>query len=566
MPDRMRALFLVLVLLLATVPAKAQEGRDLAAEVLGGAEVQAHLIYEGSATGTRSGSSDPYALSEARRVSVRWDGPLTLWKSGGKLQGSIIGEWTASASRDWVWDYQTESSSLHEETHCAASGYRGPLGLQVEATPEDDGLRVVVKGYVVPTMSVEGACQWSRVETTVDGTTSDSGARALEANVVLVHGLETTDHDVDVSFLVPYDGRASKTFSYSEAIPHGSDLPANQYCGMSGEGFPWASGTCSATGRLEMRTFVDPCPYIRRVYPEHHAALAGVQAPTGADEAGVRAWSAQNAQKVRVVLGDQRAWQLAGCAGDLQPDPWDAIGRVLTMQRDALLQLMRDGKLSREGISELLGAERAMQLMGVSDSSSATLGEIAAASPATASGKLEVSVHSPVSLHVWSEDGGHVGWDPATNASKSTIPGASYTGAPGGAQSIVLPAGFYKVVVDELAPGEFVLEAATNGTGADTVAMSMSRSVAGRATTTHFAVTEGWDGPRLDLFPVRRGPSTDAPSFIDEGRPSVSGVSSGRGGDEGTGTKPGGNGASGLPWVAALAALALAGGLRRRAS
>lgn len=560
------ALFaLVLVLLLVPVPTHAQAARDLEAEVRGGAAVLGHLLYEGRATGSRSGSQDPYALAEARVVAVRWDAPLALHASGGKLQGSIVGEWTATASYDRTWDYQTESSSLHEETHCAAGGYKGPLGMQVEATPEVEGLRVIVKGYVVPNMDVEGACQWSRVETTIDGTTSDAGSRPLETNVALIHGLESTDYDVEVSFLVPYDGRAAKTFSYSQAIPHASDVPAGPYCGMGGQGYPWASGTCSATGRLEMRTLVDPCPYIRRVYPEHHAVLAGVQAPAGADEAGVRAWAAQNGEKVRTVLGDQRAWQLAGCQGDLTPDPWDTIGRVLTMQRDALLQLLREGKLSREGVSELLGAERAMQLMGVSDSSGATLGEIAAAAPAPASGKLEVMVHSPVSLHVWSEDGGHVGWDAATNTSTSTIPGASYTGAPGGAQSIVLPAGFYKVVVEELAPGQYVLEVATNGTGADTVEMGFSRSQPGRATSTHFAVTEGWEGPRLDLFPVRRGAATETPPFIDDGRPSITGSSGQGGSDAGLPTEPEPKGASGPALLAALAAIALAGRLRRTA-
>lgn len=269
---------------------------------------------------------------------------------------------------------------------------------------------------------------------------------------------------------------------------------------------------------LTFRTFVDPCPYIQRVYAEHHAALAAVTPPpAGADEAGVRAWAAPNVEKVSNVLGSQRAWQLV-CVGDLLPDPWDEIVRVQKLHRDALHQLLKEGKLSREGIAELMGAERALQLVGAGDDSGPSLADIEAAAP---SGTMEVSVHSPVSLHAWSEDGGHVGWNGSANASESTIAGATYEGAPGGGQTIVLPAGFYKITVDELESGQYLLEVRTNGTGADTEDVHLVKSSLGRTTSTHFAVTEGWDGPRLDTFPVRRGATTSSVAFVDEGAPSV---------------------------------------------
>lgn len=148
--------------------------------------------------------------------------------------------------------------------------------------------------------------------------------------------------------------------------------------------------------------------------------------------------------------------------------------------------------------------------------------------PATASGNVEVSVHSPVSLHAWNAEGGHVGWNAQANRSEATIAGGAYEGAPGGAQRIVLPAGFYKITIDEAEHGRYLLEVATNGTGADTEEAFLVAATPGRTTSTHYALTAGWDGPRLDAFPVRRGTTPAEVAFRDEGRPSV-GASGGAG-------------------------------------
>lgn len=543
---RTPAVALLAALLLApTLGAQSPDARDHAAEVLGGAQVLAYLTYAGGATTSRSGAQEPYALHESRAHEVRWEGPLHLFPTGtaGKLNGGVMGEWAGRASSSRVWDYRSEHNSLHEESTCEGDAPPAPFGFQVEATPEPDGLRLRLTGYAVPSLQLPGACRWSRVETTPDGTDRDSGTSALEMNVALVHGLQGNDYNAALTLLVPYDGRATLPFAYSSAVPHDHATPASVYCAMPKGGFDWATGSCRATGTLTARVLVDPCPYIKRVYAQRHAALAGVQPPpAGSDEAAVRAWAAPVGEKVRAVLGDQRAWQLWGCEGDLEPDPWDAIARVLRMQRDALHQLLKEGKLSREGVSELLGAERAMQLMGVEDGAGSSIADVMAASPAQPSGTLEVRVHSPVSLHAWSEDGGHVGWDAAANASVSTIPGATHEGAPGGAQRIVLPAGYYKVTVDELEAGEYLLEVETNGTGADASEAFLVDARPDRTTSTHYAVTQGWEGPRLDAFPVRRSDTPDSVAFVDEGRPSVSGAAGGNGGDGGEGASGGGNG------------------------
>lgn len=518
-----RAALLVLVLLAPLATAQPAE-RDRAVEVREGADVDIYLSYSGAATSSRAGTRDGYTLSESRAHRVEWEGAMQTYRGapGAPLSGSLTATWRATASHDHVWDYVREDGyHYHTEDHCAASDSE-PFGFQAQITPEDRGLRVVLSGYAVPMVRADAACASSMFEKTWDGTTTDSSTSDFASNVALVHGLEESYYS-RIEVLVPYDGVTSVPFEHRVAVPHDTDGPSRVYCQMPKGAKDWATGSCAGSGTLTVRSFVDPCPYIRRVYPEHHAALATV-GPPSKEEAAVRAWSAAAGELVRQVLSDHRAWQLVGCAGDLEPDPWDAIHRVLKLQRDTLLELLREGKLSREGIGELLSAERALQLTGASDDSGATLGEIMAAGPPAPQGTVEVKVHSPVSLHAHAEDGGHVGWDAATNSSGSTIPGASYTGVPGGAQSIVLPSGFYKVVVEELDQGTYLLDVSMNGTGAQGEDVHLVGSRQGRTTSTHYAVTVGWDGPRLDAFPVRRGATTGEVAFVDAGRPSVKGA------------------------------------------
>lgn len=515
------ALPLVVVLLLAPSAFAAVTERDRPAEVLGGAPVFIHLAYEGRAVGSRSGSETPYALTESNSLHVEWSGEARLRPSGvpGELAGQIVGEWRAGASSQRAWDYRTESSSLDEDSSCEASGVKGPVLQEVVGTLVGDGLQLRLTGYAVPGMVVEGACRWTRVETTLGETTSTSGTRPLERNVPLHHFFGAGKHyETDVGILVPLDGRASLPASHSSAVPTGGGSLGNLYCVMS-DTFDWAPGSCDASGTLTVRSFVEPCAYIRQTYAERYEDLAGVPPlAKGSSEETIRAWAASAQPKVGAILEAARAWQLVGCEGELAPDPWDPIVRVMQMQRDALLDLARESKLTKEGISEAIGAERGLQLIGVDTGTGA---EALLTAIAHASGQIAVAVHSPVSLHAWSQEGGHVGWNATTNRSEATIPGASYDGAPGGAQRIVLPAGFYRIEVDELAAGRYLLEVETNGTGADAQEAFLVPSAAGRTTSTHYASTTGWDGPRLDAFPVRRAATTDASAFFDEGRPSM---------------------------------------------
>jgi hypothetical protein len=564
---------LVALLCMPGLAAALGEDRDRAAEVRGGAEVDVHLSYVGGATGSRAGSDGSYTLSESNAYEVRWSGALRLHRTGsmGTLEGSLMGEWVAEASSSRTWDYRAEHNSLHEQSDCEASGVRKDFALSVKGTAEAEGIRVRVTGYSVPNMAVPGACRWSRVETTSDGTTRTSGTGPLERNVPLLHVLQSGEgYDADATLLVPYDGRASLPVSRRDPVPTPSDLPGAAYCGMGVGAFAWATGSCAAAGTLTVHAFVDPCPFIRRQHAADIAALEAIRPPPP-DEAAIRAWAVGARDAIRAVLGDARAWQLVGCDGDLAPDPWDPLGRVLKMQRDALLALAKEGRLSREGISELLGAERTMQLIGVGDDAFSLADVPGLAGAAAAPGTIEVAVHSPVALHAWSEEGGHVGWNASTNRSESTIPGATYEGAPGGAQRIVLPGGFYKVAVDELAQGSYLLEVATNGTGAPPQEEAyLVGARPGRATSTHYALIAGWEGPRLDAFPVRRGDAPASVAFMDAGKPPT-GNGAARGSGVTAGDGPDAAGGAGTPapgWamlvLAAGAAATMRGRGRRR--
>lgn len=566
---RLPAALVLVLLCLPGLAAALGDARDRAAEVRGGADVDVHLSYEGGATGSRAGSNGPYTLSESNAYEVRWSGALRLHRAGGagSLEGALVGEWVVEASSSRTWDYRAEYSSLHEQSDCEASGVRKDFALSVKGTAEAEGLRLRVTGYAVPSMAAPEACRWSRVETTVDGTESTSGTGALERNLPLLHFMESgEDYDADATLLVPYDGRASLPVSRRDPVPTPSGLPGALYCGMGGGSYEWAPGSCAAAGTLTVHSFVDPCPSIREGYAADLAALDAIRPPPP-DEAAIRAWAVGAREAVQAVLGGQRAWQLVGCEGDLAPDPWEALGRVLKMQRDALLALAKEGKLSREGISELLGAERAMQLMGVGDDAFSLADVPGFSGAAPPAGTVEVSVHSPVALHAWSEAGGHVGWNASTNRSESTIPGATYEGAPGGAQRIVLPGGFYKVTVDELAPGRYLLEVVTNGTGAAPQEEAFLVDAArGRTTSTHYALTAGWEGPRLDAFPVRRADTPASVAFLDAGRPSTAGAPTGGGGDDAEGEAGTGGARTPAPgWAMLVLGVAAAAWVRARA-
>lgn len=541
---------LALLLLLAPPLAAGQSFYDPAAEVRDGAWVHLHFEYEGGAAGSAEGAHDPWAAREQVAYRASWSAPAVLLgdpSAPGTLRGAYMGEWNATASRAYVWDFDGGSQNKRHEEWTCQGAWSGHAGGGVVGRLEGDRLRLAI-GHWVHSGTEPNGCSWWREDTRSDGVHRDSGTQAFSRKLPLQGSMENDSYDQEVEVIVPLEGRASFRSSFSAAVPAPEGSPEWMYCGLTRD--DWVTGSCRAEGTLTVRVWVDPCMAIKRRLAEFVVALSQVPPPPqGADEAGVAAWAAGVQPQIAAVLGAARAHMLL-CGEDLPVDPWDAIVRAQRMHRDALLAIAREGGLSPEGTSTLLGVERSLQLMGVDDG--IDYGDVDFGAAAPPEGSLEVRVHSPVSLHAWSEDGGHVGWNATTNASEATIPGARYEGAPGGEQRIVLPAGFYRITVDELAAGRYLLDVRVNGSGSEANESWLVPSLPGRTTATHYAVVSQDGALALQTFPVRRESADAAADAGPAATPAPDDGGDGGGGDDGE--------ARGVPAPGALgAALAAVG-------
>lgn len=502
---RLAALLLVVSLLLPL--AAGQDDIDWAEEARDGAHILLYLEYSGGGSGARQGAQDAYALSEEVAYQVEWSASSRLMpdpSAPGEFQGAATIEWNASASRTYVYDWRgSATNARHEERTCGGSA-ADRVGSSVRGRIEGDTLRLTIDSFV-PSMTVKDGCAWWQETTTSDGVQHREGTNDLVRPVPLHMFLDDASYQHSFDVVVPLTGRTVVPSSYSTPTPAPRDAPERHHCGLS-DSLDWAVGSCAAQGTLTVHSWVEPCDAIERRLQQRVDALAGVAPPAeGADEAAVAAWAATVRPQVAAVLGDARAYMLM-CGEDLPVEPWGAIVRAHRMHRDALLTLADRGELSAEGVDALLGAERTLQMMGIDDQvdlSSLTQD----AAPRPVSGTMEVRVHSPVALHAWSDDGGHVGWNASTNTSESTIPNATYEGAPGGAQRIVLPAGHYRITVDEMEFGTYLLDVRTDGDGAGSSESWLVPARPGRTTSTHYGVLSVDDEVALETFPVHRTPT-----------------------------------------------------------
>lgn len=495
-------ILLILVLLLpSSGVAQPEVARDKAQEVRDGGFVHLYMEYEGSVRADRSGADGGAQLTEWRSHTTSWNGSTTLYPEpgAGRHLGGVQGEVAIDAQRGRRWIAEggpDEEWKVDEEELCRIRTVI-PAAVRVEARAQPDGLLLRLTGATAGAHNEEDACKWTLERTDRDGTRSDAGDRGWGLSVPIVHAIDM-DHTFDLSFVVPYDGRVAHRVEYASPIPYDDGVPAAFYCAMDGS--PWAAGTCAAKGTLTVRTLVDPCPAILRTYPDHHDALATYPPPpAGANEALVRAWSVGLAERTAQVNSDHRFFQLMGCAGTLEPDPWAALLRAHMLKRDALMHVLRQGELSPEGKAELITAQRQIEIMGADDGNGPTLGELSATA-ASAEGALEIGVHSPVSLRAWDEAGRHAGPPDGKGAAATPIPGATYEGEPGGAQRLSLPAGLYRIEIDEHAAGRYLLDVK----GAGTEEFHFAQGQEGRTTTLHFGVVAGWEGERLEAGPLVR--------------------------------------------------------------
>lgn len=219
-------------------------------------------------------------------------------------------------------------------------------------------------------------------------------------------------------------------------------------------GEPNLEGRCLVTGTVAVTVIAEPCNFLRRDAAEHLARLEALEAPAkGSSESQVRAFSVDAGQRVRDYLSDMRMLALL-CgeeAGGLEP-----ITRVMEAWRDAWVDVYERHGLSDEGKRDLISAERQCQLMGIESSASSSRAMAEIGAQATG-GSARLGGHSPIAIHAWDQQGRHVGWNDTKGAPDLGIEGATYEGRPGGAQTLHLPAGLYKIAVVELSEGEYLL-------------------------------------------------------------------------------------------------------------
>ncbi|HVM45406.1 MAG TPA: hypothetical protein VM582_05670 [Candidatus Thermoplasmatota archaeon] len=599
------AAFVVLLLLLAPhAAARHPDERDLVEEIKQGRPVFVYInssVY-GRASHDVAESDDTYAASSKlswtyrglldSEFVLRWDNATGTLRGTASVDTLFSGQRTHAATERIFFDGELiERTEVRNDCTLqhggAGAGRTMTLPVEAEVDESARAMRIDMGMWAIPHLTPASwrDCTW-RADVwgaaTGSSTQRDAGAKPELVAMVLASEELARGEDPDPLWVdVPLDGGIQHVIvrDYVAPLEAEEDHPAHWFCARDSE-FIDPVGLCHGGGTLEFRFLVDPCAAIMVRYREHLDILR--QAPpaeVGAPEAWLLTWLDEQGKKVADALGDVREYVIA-CGGEdeLAEEPMGEAVDLIRGLIEALDHLLRTTGLSERGLRELLNAERQMQLLGAGYPD--TQGLSAARSPPGANGKFVVQVHSPVSLAAWSADGRRVGWDAAAGASEVGIEGATYEGAPGGWQRITLPAGFYKLQVDELAKGNYILEVDWEGGGAKGGERHLVRSEAGRSTMTHYALDRVDDDgrPLFDVFPVRRLATPAEHRFIDDvaatraaadGAPAEApraGAASGAGADA-TGAAAGGDeGGSAVPAPGALALVALLAGLawRRR--
>src|SRR5439155_1504149 len=191
---------------------------------------------------------------------------------------------------------------------------------------------------------------------------------------------------------------------------------------------------------------------------------------------------------VSLVHGVVRQAQLWGC--DLTEDGY--VEDLLLQLRDAWEEYFRSTSDTHYA-EDWAAVERSCEMDGLPPSASPPAFYSGGGS-GDSGGSMGAGVESPAELEVFSRDGGRVGWDAATNASVSTIPGATYQGRPGAVQKVTLPAGEYRVVLHELADSALAIRdewSAPGTSGNETVPASATE---GRTTSYYVSLAKDSNG------------------------------------------------------------------------
>lgn len=339
---------------------------------------------------------------------------------------------------------------------------------------------------------------------------------------------------------VPLDrAETTRTHTGSWALPAGEERHPAAVCYFAPEqhSTPRGSGTCRATSVAYVRIVPSPCARFEASLEHHRRELVDLGTPRAdAPESWVvTAWGPEMWRLTNSIANDMRNLLLL-CGDDANlPDPWGDVVRAWEAYREALARLIEEGEYEQRTVDEALAIERQLQLMGGGDGADAS-GRIASAlerdgnagftaPPASATrGTLTLQVHSPVSIHAWTEEGRHVGWDDAAGRPEVGIDGATYEGAPGGFQRITLPAGFYRFHADGLDTGTYFLNVTwTDETGLAGGEAWPLRSRAGETLATHYALEPQRDATSLAAatFPVRLIETPETWRFADRAPPAA---------------------------------------------
>lgn len=322
-----------------------------------------------------------------------------------------------------------------------------------------------------------------------------------------------------------------------------------------------ATGSCRSTGEVSLTIQAPLCDEFVELEKEHRAVLKAMLLPDWepTQEQLVLRIKGFLSLAIADILGTQRASQILGCVGDDGTWPPEIFEAVDWVRKHFDRHIQSERGLEKWAFQSYLGFERQQQLLGIEGDSLLDKGRFVTDEP---TGIVTFSVHSPVSLHLVDEAGGHVGWNAATNASETTIANTTYVGAPGGAQTITAPPGAYKVQVDGLADGVYLFEATWNVTGENGAATADGErwnlpAKRGESLALHYDFVDDGETPQALFGGARRGPtpstltfapSRTAPGPVGDavptaaggGSPATTGTGGGTAVDEAAATRSGG--------------------------
>lgn len=273
------------------------------------------------------------------------------------------------------------------------------------------------------------------------------------------------------------------------------------------------SGTCTLISTMDIQIEPSGCGQTIRSYREHVDHLEKwMVIPQDAPEPWILEWSKELGRRITAIQSDARALQLVGC--DV-PSDRGAIRAYQQMLYDALLDAHERDGLTSEGFAVLVSIEREFQITGREGK---PLPSPPGTAPRPATGtSVVIEVMSPVELRARDEEGRVSGHE--DGALLTGIPGSRVEGEPEGHQRLWLPPGFYKIEVEELREGDFLLDIgwnASSANGTSALESMFGLSKAGRTTTFHVALdrVDANGTPVLDIYPLRRS-TTVSTAFLE---------------------------------------------------